>query len=313
MSKRVLVVSSANMDITLPVERLPQAGETMLSDGSVTYSPGGKGANSAVTFAALGAETVLCARIGRDSHGETLYDFYKERGIDVRHLAIDREQPTGCAVIFVEPTGENRILAYPGANRYLSESDVDAGFLSCPDALYLQLEIGQNALFAAANYAYRHEIPIFLDAGPASADFPLEKLPPLTVFSPNETETKIYTGIRLTGTDSMLAASMELFRRVRAEYIVLKLGDRGAFVCNGRHFKFISGFPVRAVDTTAAGDAFTAALTLRYLENGGDINDAVRYGCAAGAITVSRHGAAYAVPRSAEEVETFLAGQEASV
>ncbi len=309
MSKRVLVVSSANMDITLPIESIPKAGETMLCDGSVIYSPGGKGANSAVTFAALGAETVLCARIGRDSHGETLYDFYKERGIDVRHLAIDREQPTGCAVIFVEKSGENRILAYPGANRYLSESDVDAGFLCCPDALYLQLEIGQNALFAAANYAYRHEIPIFLDAGPASADFPLEKLPPLTVFSPNETETEIYTGIHLTGTDSMLAASMELFRRVRAEYIVLKLGDRGAFVCNGRHFKFITGFPVRAVDTTAAGDAFTAALTLRYLENGGDINDAVRYGCAAGAITVSRHGAAYAVPKSAAEVEEFLAAQ----
>ena len=313
MSKRVLVVSSANMDIKLPIREMPAAGETLLCDGSVSYSPGGKGANSAVTFAALGAETVLCARIGRDSHGESLYDFYKEKGIDVRHIAIDREQPTGCAVVFVDNMGQNRILAYPGANSYLSERDVDEGFLSCPDALYLQMEIGQNAFFAAANYAHRHDIPIFVDAGPARADFPFDRMPPVKVFSPNETETEIYTGMKLTGTDSMLAASMELLRRVRAEYIVIKLGERGAFVCNGRHFKFVPGFSVRVVDTTAAGDAFTAALTLRYLENGGDINDAVRYGCAAGAITVSRSGAAYAVPNSAAEVEALIAAQGGSV
>ena len=313
MSKRVLVVSSANMDIKLPIREMPAAGETLLCDGSVSYSPGGKGANSAVTFASLGAETVLCARIGRDSHGESLYDFYKEKGIDVRHIAIDREQPTGCAVVFVDNMGQNRILAYPGANSYLSERDVDEGFLSCPDALYLQMEIGQNAFFAAANYAHRHEIPIFVDAGPARADFPFDRMPPVTVFSPNETETEIYTGMKLTGTDSLLAASMELLRRVRAEYIVIKLGERGAFVCNGRHFKFVPGFSVRVVDTTAAGDAFTAALTLRYLENGGDINDAVRYGCAAGAITVSRSGAAYAVPNSAAEVEALIAAQGGSV
>lgn len=313
MSKRVLVVSSANMDIKFPIREMPAAGETLLCDGSVSYSPGGKGANSAVTFAALGAETVLCARIGRDSHGESLYDFYKEKGIDVRHIAIDREQPTGCAVVFVDNMGQNRILAYPGANSYLSERDVDEGFLSCPDALYLQMEIGQNAFFAAANYAHRHDIPIFVDAGPARADFPFDRMPPVKVFSPNETETEIYTGMKLTGTDSMLAASMELLRRVRAEYIVIKLGERGAFVCNGRHFKFVPGFSVRVVDTTAAGDAFTAALTLRYLENGGDINDAVRYGCAAGAITVSRSGAAYAVPNSAAEVEALIAAQGGSV
>ena len=310
MSKRILVVSSANMDISLPVRALPEAGETLLCDGVVSYSPGGKGANSAVTLASLGAETVLCARIGRDSHGETLYDYYKEIGINVSHLVIDRDHATGCAVILVDPKGQNRILCYPGANKYLNESDVEDSFLTCPDALYMQMEIGKDAILAAADYAYKHEIPIFLDAGPARADFPLESLPPVTVFSPNETETEIYTGITLTGTDSMLAASMELFRRVRAEYVVIKLGDRGAFVCNGRHFKFITAFPVRAVDTTAAGDAFTAALTLRYLENGGDINDAVRFGCAAGAITVTRSGAAYAVPKSREEVEDFLARQE---
>ena len=306
MRKRVLVVGSANMDISMDAPCIPGAGETALFDGGVRYSPGGKSANSAVAFARLGAETFFCTRLGRDSHGETLYDYYKECGIDVSHTVIDKSHPTGCAVILLDENRQNRILCYPGANRYLSADDAENAFLCCPDALYMQMEIADDTVISAAQYAYRHEIPIFLDGGPARRDFPLESLPPLTVFSPNESETEIYTGIRPQGTDSCLTATMELFRRVNAEYIVLKLGDRGAYVCNGRHFKFVPSYPVRAVDTTAAGDAFTAALTLRFLENGGDIGAAVGYANAVGALTVSRVGASYSIP-DAKEVDAFLA------
>ncbi len=310
MSKRILVVSSATMEITLPVATLPTAGQILSQDGGISYRPGGRGANSAVTLAALGAETFFCARLGRDSHGETLYDYYRERGIDVKHLVLDRTHPTGCTVMLEAKRTEGAAIEYPGANRFLTDDDVDGGFLCCPDALYLQLDIGTDAALYAADYAHRHDIPVFVDGGP-DPDFPLEKLPPMTVFSPSEEEATVYTGIRVAGSDSMLAACMELFRRVTAEYIVLKLGDRGAYICNGRHCKFVSPFPVKAVDTAGAGDAFTAAMTLRYLENGGDINDAVWYGCAAGALTVSRRGAAYAVPQSRAELEAFLAAQEA--
>ena len=308
MSKRVLVVSSANMDIKLPIREMPAAGETLLCDGSVSYSPGGKGANSAVTFAALGAETVLCARIGRDSHGESLYDFYKEKGIDVRHIAIDREQPTGCAVVFVDNMGQNRILAYPGANSYLSERDVDEGFLSCPDALYLQMEIGQNAFFAAANYAHRHDIPIFVDAGPARADFPFDRMPPVKVFSPNETETEIYTGITPDTPENCKRAAIALLQRVKAKYIVLKLGARGVGIYDaekGGEVIILPTYPIKVVDSVAAGDAFTAALTLEYIRSG-DIYRAARFGNVVGTLTVSKRGAGDSIPTAAE-CDAFMA------
>lgn len=309
MKKRVLVVSSANMDMTLPVAQFPEAGQTVIAEGKAVYSPGGKGANSAVAFARLGAESVFCTRLGRDSHGETLYGFYKECGIDTSHIAIDKNTATGFAAIFVDPHGQNRILCYPGANRALTEEDIDDAFLCCPDALYMQMEIADEAILYAADHAYRHSIPIFLDAGPARADFPLEKLPPLEIFSPNETEVEIFTGIKPQGMQNCLVACMELCKRVRAKYVVLKLGSRGSVTFDGRHLKFSDPFPVHAKDTTAAGDAFTAALTLRYLENGGEIVDACRYANAVGGITVSRPGAAYSIPDKAEVEELLRATQ----
>ena len=309
VKKRILVVGSANMDMHMPVLKLPQAGETVIQTGGVSYSPGGKSANSAVTLAKLGAEAVFCTRLGRDSHGETLYSYYKELGIDLSYTVIDREHQTGFAAILVdEESAQNRIMVYPGANEFICEDDVDNAFLSCPDALYMQLEVPDSITLAAAEYAYRHSIPIFIDAGPAKADFPLESLPPVTVFSPNEAETEVYTGIRPLGADSCLKAAHELGKRVRAEYIVLKLGDRGAFIFNGTRCKFIPAFHVHATDTTAAGDAFTATLALKYLESG-DINEATYYANAVAAVTVTRKGASFSIPTAAE-VDDFLSKQE---
>lgn len=290
----------------MPVSRLPEAGETLLLEGGVSYSPGGKGANSAVALARLGAETFLCARLGRDPHGETLYNYYKECGINVNHIVIDKVNPTGFAAIMVdEKTAQNRIMCYPGANMALSTDDIDNAFLCCPDALYMQLEIDPETVIAAAEYAHRHEIPIVIDGGPARADFPLERLPHLTVFSPNEIETECYTGIAPQGADKCLMAAHALSKRISADYIVLKLGERGAFIFNGTRCNFVPAYHVRAVDTTAAGDAFTAAMTLRYLENGKDINEAVLYANAVAALTVSKKGASESVP-TAREVEEFL-------
>ena len=307
--KKILVIGSANMDMHMPVAAMPSAGETLMQGGSVSYSPGGKSANSAVAFSNLGADTVFCTRLGHDSHGETLYAYYKELGIDVSRVSIDHEHATGFAAIMVdEKTAQNRILVYPGANDHLSEEDVDNAFLSSPDALYMQFEIPDALVISAAEYAYHRGIPTFIDGGPAKADFPLEKLPPVTVFSPNETETECYTGIRPLGADACLKAAHELSKRVRAQYIVLKLGDRGAFIFNGTRCKFVPAFHVHAVDTTAAGDAFTAALALRYITYG-DINEAAYYANAVAALTVTKKGASYSIP-TADEVEAFIATQE---
>ena len=313
MAVKILTVSSANMDLNMRVSEAPKKGQTILG-GEYKYVSGGKGANSATTVAKLGGKSIFCAALGNDANGATLKNIYKDVGICTDYILTLNSVPTGLATVTVEDDGANRIVVFSGANAQLSaEHAVESAKSSAPDAVFCHFEIPYETVCAVSEYCRQANIPLIVDAGPASKDYDLSKLAPMCVFSPNETETEIYTGMKLTGTDSMLAASMELLRRVRAEYIVIKLGERGAFVCNGRHFKFVPGFTVRVVDTTAAGDAFTAALTLRYLENGGDINDAVRYGCAAGAVTVSRAGAAYAVPQSAKEVEALLAEQEGAL
>lgn len=310
MSKRILTVSSAYMLIEMGADRIPAAGETLTAHGSVSYGPGGAGANTAIALKRLGAESVFCARIGRDPHGETLYDFYKECGVDVSHLALDRENATGCSVRLTVEGESPRAIKYPGANLLLSESDVDEAFLSCPDALCLQADVGDAALLYAADYAARHDIPIFFDAGPARSSLPLEKLPFLKVFCADEAEIETYTGILPRGADSCLAATMELLHRIKTEYVVIKLHDRGAFVCNGRHFKFHSAYSVKEVDHGAAGDAFFAALALRLLENGEDIGEAMRYATAVGALTVTERGEAFSIPNG-KAVESFLQGDSA--
>ena len=303
--KKILVIGSANMDLSMNMYKIPAAGETLIDDGGVAYIPGGKGANAAVAFSKLGADCMLCAKVGADLHGQKLYQYYKDLGINTSHIKVDRDNQTGLAVVMKESDGNNRIIVYPGANANLSQDNILEAFECNPDALYLGFEIPFNVVLSAAKLAASRNIPIFVDAAPANKDYPLENLPMLEVFSPNETETETFTGILPQGTDSALRASLALYRRVKAKYIVIKQGDRGAFVYDGKHFFVIPAIRLgKAVDTTAAGDAFTAALTLEYLRSA-NIRNAVKFGVAAGAITVTRVGASSSIPTD-DEVRALI-------
>lgn len=303
--KKILVVGSANMDLSMNMYKVPEVGETLIDDGGVAYVPGGKGANAAVAFAKLGADAHLCAKVGADLHGQKLYQYYKDVGINTSSLKVDRDSPTGLAVVMKESDGNNRIVVYPGANANLSQDNIVEALDSNPDALYIGFEVPFNVALSAAKMAAARNIPIFVDAAPASKDYPLENLPMLEVFSPNETETETFTGILPQGTDSALRAALALYRRVKTKYIVIKQGDRGAFVYDGKHFFVIPAIRLgKAVDTTAAGDAFTAALTMEYLRGAG-IRNAVKFGVAAGAITVTRMGAASSIPTD-DEVRALI-------
>ena len=305
MKKRVLVVSSANMDFVMQMNAIPAAGQTVVDPNSYHYVPGGKGANSAVAFKRLGGDCVFCCKLGKDANGALLHRVYEKEGLDTRFIATDPEQPTGLAAIMVEAaSGANRIVVYPGSNATLNEDDIDAAMTCYPDALYMQLEISHDAVIYAARAAARKNIPIFMDAGPADRAFPLEKLPRLEVFSPNETECEIFTGIKPDTPEHCLHACLELSRRVDTKYIVLKLGGRGCFVYDGKYYNCVPSYDTKVVDTTAAGDAFTAGLVLDYLEHA-DILHAAHYGNVVGAITVSRAGASTSIP-SESEVQKFI-------
>lgn len=303
--KKILVIGSANIDFSMNMYKFPEAGETVIDDGGVAYIPGGKGANAAIALNHLGADVVFCAKLGADVHGQKLYNFYKEEGLDTSHIRVDHDNPTGLAVVMKDGEGNNRIIVYPGANSHMTSDCITEAFSCNPDALYLGFEIPFQMVVFAAKTAAARNIPIFIDAAPANKEYDLEQLPPVEIFSPNEAETLEFTGISPTSMENSLRAALALARRVKAKNFVIKQGTRGAFLYDGKRYNTFPTVRVdKTVDTTAAGDAFTAAMTLEYL-NSGDIKSAIKYGNAAGAITVTRAGASSSVP-TIDEVEAVI-------
>ncbi len=308
--KRVLVIGSSNLDFVMNMYKLPEAGESVVDNGGVAYIPGGKGANAAIALSRLGAESVLCAKLGADIHGQKLYNYYKEIGLNTSYIKVDHDNPTGLAVVMKEGDGTMRRVVFPGANAELTTEMIMEAFECQPDALYLGFEIPYPMVVAAAKVASSKGIPIFIDATSATKDLDIEKLPPVEVFSPNEQEAFELTGIMPTSMETSLRAALAIARKSKAKNVVIKQGARGAFLYDGKRY---NTFPaVRAdktVDTTSAGDAFTGAMTLEYLRNGGDIKAAIKYGNVAGAITVTRPGATSSIPTE-EEINAFLYGNQ---
>ncbi len=304
MKKRILIVSSANVDLMLNTDVFPQPGETVVSEGNFAYTPGGKGANSARLCAALGCDTIFLCRLGDDRHGNRLLDIYKNEGIDTRFIELDRKLPTGmAAVICCEE--ESRIIVYPGANAALGAASVEEAFTTYPDGALVHMEIPDEAILAAGRFAKKTGARLIVDAGPAKPDFPFDQMEGIDIFSPNETECVSYCGIEPTSMDNCVRACIALGLKTGAKTVVLKLGARGAFVYDGTYNFMIPAYRVNTVDPTGAGDAFTAALGARLLA-GDTLEDAVRFANAAGAISTAHRGA-YA-PRE-EEIRTLIAEQ----
>ena len=303
MNPRILVVGSANMDLVLNMERIPYSGETVMEQQSYDFMPGGKGANAAVAAARLGGDVIFCAMLGSDTHASVLLDCYEKERLDTRFIKQSKTSRTGLAAIMVEKNGTNRIVVYPGANFELSEDEVEHAFLSYPDALLIQFELDGDLIAAAIGYAKAHKVPVFIDAGPYNKKVQLGALQNVEVFSPNERETCELTGIEPRDTDSCLRACTKLSELVTSKFYVLKISDRGSFIYDGKYCEYVPSYDVTAVDTTAAGDAFTAALTLEYLRSR-NIVRACKYANIAGALAVTKRGAVNSLP-TYKEVEAF--------
>ena len=299
---RILAVGSTNIDFVASVDSVPVAGETKISDGSYAFVPGGKGANAAVAASRLGADVIFCAKIGNDAYGKLLKKTYIDEGIDTRFLLTDKEASTGLASIFVEKDGSNRITVFPGANRALTADDVEEAFTTYPDALLIQFEIPIDTVYASIKFANRANVPAFVDAGPISPDIDITALGKMEIFSPNETEAFELTGIRPLNAESYIRICLELYSKLDVKYIVLKLGGKGCYLYDGHLGEAFPSYHVCAIDTTAAGDAFTAALTYEYLCSG-DIRSACKYANAVGALTVTKSGALPSLPTENEVID----------
>ena len=288
---KAAVVGSINMDLILNMKKVPEIGENVLGT-DYGYANGGKGANQATALAKLGARVKMVGKVADDANGNKPLDNLKSKGIDVSGVATDGSQ-TGLAAILLDGEGRNRIVVYEGANTEIDPKKATDEIHDI-ELLMVQFETSEEVVVSTVNHAIKNNITTVIDCGPAK-DFCLEKMQGATILSPNESETKALTGIYPDSEENIYKAVEILKSRSLAKYIVLKLGDRGSALWDGNALKFFPPYKTDVVDTTAAGDCFTAALALEYIRSG-DIEKACDFGNRAGAFAVSRMGAENSMP-----------------
>jgi ribokinase len=301
---KILVVGSSNTDLILQVPRIPRPGETLIG-GAFATAAGGKGANQAVAAARAGGEVTFIARVGTDSFGDQAVAGFANDRIATRFIVRDQQQPSGVALIFVAANGQNSIAVASGANGCLAPADVNraqAAFARA-DLMVAQLETPLETVTAAVRLAARHNLPVILNPAPARP-LPQSLLRHIFVLTPNENESELLTGIKITS-DAAAARASKKLRSLGVKSVILTLGARGAFVSDAGGERRIPGFKVKAVDTTAAGDVFSGALAVALAE-GRDLDRAVRFAGAAAALSVTRLGAQTSAP-SRSAIETLLA------
>ncbi|MBA4700790.1 MAG: ribokinase [Ruminococcus sp.] len=301
---KILVVGSMNMDLFVEgANTIPKFGESILC-GNYGYATGGKGSNQAIAAALQGADVTMVGRLGDDTNGESLRKELKKAGVHTEYIVTDPDRQTGLALMLLHEDGRYVSYVALGANGGICGSDVKAALDACQfDMVIMQLEMPLETVYQTYELAKERKIPVFLDAGPAM-NIPLKRLEGLFILSPNEAETEALTGINPDTEEKAIQAAKMLYEEAKPEYVILKLGSRGAMLYDGNNIELIPCFKVKAVDSTAAGDTFGAALAIR-LCKGDNMRDAIRFAHAAAGICVSRMGAQVSIPRE-EEVAEFL-------
>lgn len=301
---KILVVGSMNRDLYVEgANTIPKFGESILCS-RYGYATGGKGSNQAFAAAKQGADVAIVGRVGMDSNGDMLLEALKAAGVNTEYVTKDENEQTGLALMFLDDNGRYVGYVSMGANNCVCIEDVKKALdKESFDMILMQLEIPLETVYQTYELAREKGIPVFLDAGPAM-NIPLERLQGLFIISPNEAETEALTGISADTKEGALKAAKWLYEKVKPQYVILKLGERGALLYNEGDAKFIDCFKVNAVDSTAAGDTFGASLAIQ-LCKGMQMEKAILFAHAAAGICVSRKGAQDSIPTE-EEVEEFL-------
>jgi ribokinase len=257
----IAVVGSANVDLTTFNDVFPRPGETIFGD-RFDLGFGGKGANQAVAARLCGANVGMVAKVGSDLFGPATIKNFESQGIDATYVRIAEGVSSGVAPIFVDPSGQNRIIVVKGANETLSPEDVDAArsLLRKADTIILQFEIPLRTVYHTVKFAKAHGIRCIVNPAPAQpVDFKEVGTP--DYFIPNESEAETITGMRVQSVEEAKKCAAFLLRQ-GMKRVVITLGERGALVAGPGHMELIPAFKVQAVDTTGAGDAFIGSFAV---------------------------------------------------
>lgn len=304
MSGFITVVGSLSLDLVVQTPRRPGKGETISGTNFATFV-GGKGNNQALAAARAGAAVRMVGRVGKDAYGEQIARTLAETGVDTSCLYRDTEIGTGIANIWVDPAGDNSIVIVPQANSRLSPEDVNRAASSITGAaiVLLQMEIPLETTIAAARLAHQAGVIVALNPAPAPpGGVPVELLKVVDLLIPNETEAQLLCGMPITDQKSAVQAAEQL-QKLGPKRVIITLGSQGALLLDeSSEARLVPSFPVKAVDTTAAGDAFCGALAAA-LARGESLKEATVYGCAAGAMATTKPGAEPSLPTSAQIAE----------
>lgn len=292
---KLAVVGSINMDMTVTAERIPLKGETLLGD-SISYIPGGKGANQAVAMAKLGAEVEMFGCVGDDANGEKMLDNLNKVGVKTEHIKVLENVPTGIAMITVGEN-DNTIIVVPGANGKVDKEYVDGikDVLETYDMVVLQHEIPLETVHYIVEFCDEKKIPVVLNPAPAAA-VPMDIIEKVTYVTPNEHEAVLIFGNELS--------TEELLKKY-PEKLVITQGFRGVSTClkNGEVLT-VPARPAKVADTTGAGDTLNGAFSVQ-IAGGADMKSALTFANTAASLSTEKFGAQSGMPTS-EEVEKEL-------
>ena len=292
--KDIVVIGSSNTDMVVKTTHLPAGGETVLG-GDFFMNAGGKGANQAVAAARYGKRVVFVAKTGDDLFGRQVRESMKQDGIVTDYVFVDKEHPSGVALILVDARGENSIAVASGANAHLTAKDIDEArsVIEDSDIVLMQLETPMETIEHAALMAKQMGKKVILNPAPAHP-LPEQLLRCLYMLIANETEAEYISGTQITDMDSVARAADIICSR-GVENVVITLGSKGAFIKERGAYHQVPALKVKAVDATAAGDTFCGAVCVALAEGKG-ITEAVEFANRAAAITVTRMGAQSSLP-----------------
>jgi ribokinase len=298
--KNIVVIGSSNTDMVVKTSHLPIGGETVLG-GDFFMNAGGKGANQAVAAARYGNRVVFVAKTGDDLFGKQVREQLKIDGIITDYVFIDKEHPSGVALITIDKDAENCIVVASGANMYLSTDDIDqaADEICSADVVLMQLESPVETVAYAARMAAQAGVPVILNPAPAPIEtLSTELMQNLYLITPNRSEASLISGIEVTDMESAQRAAKAI-HAMGPRNVIITLGSEGSLIYNGASFMQIEALKVKAVDTTAAGDTYNGVLA-SVIAEGKSLIEAASEASIAGAISVTRMGAQPAAPTREE-------------
>jgi len=271
---RIAVVGSANIDLTTFTEKFPKPGETIFGQ-KFDLGFGGKGANQAVAARLCGAEVFMVARVGSDLFGPATIENFRNQGINPTHVRQVEGLSSGVAPIFVEPSGQNRILVVKGANDALKPADVDAAadMLKSVDCIVLQFEIPLETVYYTVAFAHKNGIRCIVNPAPAQP-VNMSALKDLDYFVPNESEAETISGCPVKNADDARTCAENLLAG-GVRRVIITLGANGSLIAGADGYEHLTAFAVNSMDSTGAGDAFIGSFAV-FLGEGIPEKEAVR-------------------------------------